>query len=310
MKVVIVEPVAYKLKQLVDENMPGWLTYESSPKDKIELIDRLQGAEAASSYSIKYDKEIFAACPDLKYLAIPAVGASLFVEMDDAAMHGVTVMNCPGYNSYAVAEMALSLALSVARKMPRLQRDLQADIWDESSRGQSLLLGGKDIGIVGNGNVGKALRELLSGWSVKCSYIDSKSPPEDVDKLVSDCDVLFICCPLTEKTENLISAERIKSMKSTAILVNVARGAIVDEEALYKALSNNKIHGAGLDVFVEEPEYGSSLPQSVKRFVDLDNTIVTPHLAGSSVESSVMLGQMIYDNLVSCTNGNPINIYK
>ena len=309
MKVVIAEPVSNKLMELIQEHQPDWIVYETAPKDKAELIRRLQGAIASSSYSMKYDKEIFEACPDLKYLAIPAVGASFFVDMDDAAEYGVTVMSTPGYNSYAVAEMAIGMAIAVLRMVPLLQSDLRSGIWDESSRGQSMLMGGKKIGIVGNGNVSKALQKLLSSWSVEVSHTDSSSTPDEVDSLVSDSDVVFLCCPLTEKTKGLISADRIKMMKNTAVIVNVARGAVVDEDALYAALKDKKILGAGLDVFIEEPEYGSDLPGSIKRFVDLDNVVVTPHLAGSSMESRVTLGQMIYDDLVSCVSGSPINVY-
>lgn len=98
-------------------------------------------------------------------------------------------------------------------------------------------------------------------------------------------------------------------MKKSSILVNVGRGAVIDEDALYEALSSNQIHGAGLDVFIDEPEYGSSVPETVQRFVELDNVFATPHLAGSSRESSEVLGRMIYENLEGAQNGAPMNIY-
>lgn len=310
MKVVIAEPVSAKLTKTIKENQSDWILYEDGPKDKAELISRLQGAVAASSYSIKYDKEIFSACPDLKYLAIPAVGANFFVDMDDAAEYGVTVMNTPGYNSNAVAEMAIGMAVSVLRMTPLLQNDLRSGIWDESSRGRSMLIGGKKVGIVGNGNVSKAIQKLLSSWSVDISYTNSSSSEDELDKIMRGSDIIFLTCPLTDTTEGMITAERIAMMKRTAIVVNVARGAVVDEDALYGALKDGKIHGAGLDVFVEEPEYGSKLPDSIERFVSLDNTFVVPHLAGSSLESGNTLGQMVYDDLQSCIDGSPINVYK
>ena len=309
MKVVIAEPITPKLSSLVEDNNAAWQVYNSSPRDKQELIARLKDADIASSYSVKYDEVIFKACPKLKYLAIPAVGANFFVDMDAANKYGVTVMNCPGYNSTAVAEMAIGLAISVGRMIPALQYDLQHGVWDESSNGQSQLLGGKNIGIIGQGNVGKALQGLLTSWNTTTSFINSSSSVEYVDKTIAACDILFICCPLTKKTQGLVSKTRIDSMKKTAYIVNVGRGAVVDEDALYDALKHKRIHGAGLDVFAEEPEYGNEVPQTIKRFIELDNVTVTPHLAGSSVESSETLGRMLYENILSVLSGSPANIY-
>lgn len=309
MKVVIAEPVSSFLSELIKNNNTGWTVYDTSPDDKKELISRLKGADAASSYSIKYDKEIFEACPRLKFLAIPAVGANFFVNMEDAKEFGVTVMNCPGYNSVAVAEMAIGSALAISRMVPLLQKDLRSGIWDESSHGKSVLISSKKIGIVGRGNVAKAIEQRLAGWNVEISFIDSRSSSGYIDEVIKNSEVVFVCVPANESTEGLISKKRIMSMKTSAIFVNVGRGAVVDEDALYDALKNMKIFGAALDVFVEEPEYGEPVPKSIKRFIELDNVYVTPHLAGSSKESSDVLGQMIFDNLVSATNNKPTNIY-
>jgi phosphoglycerate dehydrogenase-like enzyme len=246
----------------------------------------------------------------LKFLAIPAVGANFFVNMEDAKTHGVTVMNCPGYNSEAVAEMAIGSAIAVSRKVPLLQKDLRSGVWDESSRGQSLLLSGKKIGIIGHGNVGKNIASKLSTWNVEIEFVDSSTNSDEIDRIIRESDSIFVCCPLNEDTKNLINKKRINSMKSTAVVVNVGRGAVIDEDALYRALKDKKIHGAGIDVFNDEPEYGESLPESIARFIALDNVYATPHLAGSSLESSHTLGLMIYENLKSVSSGSPINVYS
>ncbi len=308
MKVVVAEPVNNKLKNLIRESNPEWVMYDDSPKDKEELISRLKGADVATSYSIKYDAEIFEACPDLKYLAIPAVGANYFVDMDAASEFGVTVMNCPGYNSRAVAELALSMAIAVARKVPSQQHELSSGLWHGDSHG--FQISGKKVGIIGNGNVSKAVQELLEGWSVEISVINSKSTAEEVDNLFDVNQVFFVCCPLNDSTRGLVSAERISRMEKNSIVINVGRGAVIDEKALYKALSENKIYGAALDVFSKEPEYGSKLSQEVKDFYELKNVLVTPHVAGNSFESSERLAEMIYENLVSATKKQPVNVYK
>lgn len=307
MKVVIAEPVNTKLQELISGNNSDWVVYADSPKDKKELISRLKDADAATSYSIKYDAEIFEACPKLKYLAIPAVGANYFVDMEAASEYGVTVMNCPGYNSRAVAELALSMAISVARKVPSQQHELSNGLWHGESHG--FQISGKKVGIIGNGNVSKVLQELLEGWSVEITVTDSKSTQEEVDNLFEANQVFFVCCPLNDSTKGLVSSDRISKMSEDSIIVNVGRGAVIDEEALYKALSDNKIFGAALDVFSEEPEYGNNLSQEISDFYELNNTLVTPHVAGNSFESSERLAEMIYENLTSVIQKNPINVY-
>ena len=307
MNIVIAEPINSAFKKLIGARHPDWSIYDDSPKDKQELIERLRDAEAASSYSVKYDREIFQACKKLKYLAIPAVGSNFFVDMEAAKEYGVTVMNCPGYNAQAVAELAIGMAISVARKVPSQQHELASGLWHGASHG--FQISGKKIGIIGNGNVSKRIQALLSCWDVEISVIDSTSTAEEVDALFVQNQIIYVCCPLTEGTKGLVSADRINMMSQSTILVNVGRGAVVDERALYVALKDKKIYGAGLDVFVDEPEYGNEVSAVVKEFYDLGNTLVTPHVAGNSFEASEKLAEMIYENLMSCEAGSPINIY-
>ncbi len=308
MKVVVAEPINEAFNSLVKESDVSWDIYDEPPKDKEELIKRLKDAEVATSFSVKYDAEVFEACPNLKFLAIPAVGANFFVDMNAAHTYGVTVMNCPGYNAQAVAELAVGLAIMVARKVPSQQHELRKGLWHGDSHG--FQLAGKKVGMVGNGNVGQAIQSLLSGWSTDINVLDSKSTHEEVDTVLADSQVIFVCCPLTDSTKNLISKERIESMQDSAIIVNVGRGAVIDQEALYTALANKRIYGAGLDVFAKEPAYGSDLSEEVKQFYNLDNALVTPHIAGNSFESSDQLSRMIFDNLKSAEDGQPINVYS
>ena len=309
MKVVIAEPVADKLVELIKTNNRNWEVYIDKPKDKAELLERLKDAEIASSYSIKYNAEIFAACPKLKYLAIPAVGAGFFVDMKSAEKYGVTVLNCPGYNALAVAELAIALCIDVLRKISLQNSQIHNGLWQlEPSPG--FLLSRKNVGLIGYGNVGKTIEQLLKSWSVNIQYVNSSSDDKAVDDLLQTSDVVIVCCPLTEKTKGMINAKRLQKIKNSAILVNVARGAVVDEDELYKKLANKDILGAGLDVFVDEPSQNNEVPNSIMRFSNLENVVCTPHIAGGTLETRDILGQMIYDDIVSCQNNNPINIYK
>ncbi|MCA9323480.1 hypothetical protein KC992_00050 [Candidatus Saccharibacteria bacterium] len=309
MKVVIAEPISKKLTELIEKNGEEWTVFDSEIANRDEFLERMKDAEIASAYSVKFDKEVLDNCPKLRYLAIPAVGAGSYVDREYAESKGITVTYCPGYNSAAVAEMAIGLAIDVMRKISSISRELQNGIWDYSPA-KGMLLSGKKILLVGYGNIGKTIERLLGSWDVGVKHINSKSNEEELNEGIKAADVVFVCCSLNEKTQGLINAARISSMKKTAVLINVSRGAVVDEDALYAALSEKKILGAGLDVYSNEPLPGESLPENIRRFVELENTVCLTHIAASSLESGEVLGQMIYDNIKSCIDGNPINIFN
>ncbi len=308
MKIVIAEPIADKLNQLIAEKQKDWQIYTDKPTNKHDYIKRLKGAEAATAYSLRFDEEVLAACPELKYLAIPAVGAGFFVDMSAAKKHNVTVMNCPGYNSTAVAELAIALAISINRNILQEHLDIREGKWNlDPLKGH--LLRGRHIGLIGYGNIGRTIESMLKAWDSTFDYVNSTSSSEEVDSLMASADVVFICCALTPATEGLVSARRIGLMKSEAVLVNVSRAAVLDEDALYEAVKNNRIAGAGLDVFKDEPEFSRKVPEGIRRFAELPNVICTPHLAGTAFETQLTLGQMIFDDLESAERGKPINIY-
>ncbi len=309
MKVVIAEPIAEKLSDLISDNNKDWVVFADGPKSKQEFIDRIKDAEVATAYTMKFDEEILAQCSKLKYLAIPAVGAGSYVDMDAAIRHGVTVMNCPGYNSKAVAEMAIGMALDVYRNISVLNIKMKQGYWEHKPT-NGRLLNGKHIAIVGYGNVGKTIHKLLKEWCSGFNAINSASSSDEIDKALQVSDVVFLCCQQNSFTEGMINAKRLAMMKNNAILINVARGAIVDEDALYEKLKYGEIAGAGLDVFVEEPGVGDVMPENILRFTRLEKVICTSHVAGSSIETREVLGQMIYDNIESCILGSPINVFN
>ena len=309
MKVVIAEPVADRLKELIIQENKDWVFYDEGPKNREDFIERIKDADVVSAYSLFFDDELLSQCPNLKYLAIPAVGAGSYVDMDSASHRGITVMNCPGYNCIAVAEMAIGLAIDVLREISMLNSKMKQGYWEHNPTGGSLL-SGKRIGLVGYGNVGKTIHRLLKDWCSGFEIVNSTSSNDDIDNAMKASDVIFLCCPLNDKTAGMINAERMDMMKSTAVLINVARGAVVDEGAFYEKLLKKQIQGAGIDVFCEEPAYGEPVNESILRFTRLENVVCTSHVAGSSAETRKVLGQMIFDNIESCIVGNPINIFK
>lgn len=308
MKVVIAEPISDALNKLITENKKPWVVYNDRPTSTQELIERLKDAEGASSYSVRFSREVLEACPTLKFVAIPAVGASFFIDMEAAKEFGVTVMNCPGYNSQAVAELSVGLMLDVYRHISAETTKLQQGSWSlELPVGRQL--SGKTVGLVGYGNVGTTIERLLDAWGVSVMHVNSSSTTDEVDDLVSRSDVVVVCCPITDATRDLIDARRIGLMKQTAVLINVGRGGVVNEAALYDALKDGRISGAGLDVFEQEPEQAEDDMTVVQKFASLPNVVCTPHLAGTTEEAREVLGVMIYDSLVSCENGTPKNVY-
>jgi lactate dehydrogenase-like 2-hydroxyacid dehydrogenase len=190
MKIVIAEPIADKLNDLISENNKDWIAYSDGPKDKKEFIERIKDADVATAYTMKFDDEILSQCPNLKYLAIPAVGAGSYVDMEVAEQYGVTVMNCPGYNSRAVAEMAIGLALDVFREISSMNEKMKDGFWEHNPlNGQ--LLSGKHIALIGYGNVGRTIHLLLKEWCSEFEIVNSISEEKDIDKSLQKSDVVF-----------------------------------------------------------------------------------------------------------------------
>ena len=309
MKVVIAEPVKPEFNDLVKKHGKDWVVYNDLPKDKDEFIERVKDADIACSYFSRFDADVLSKSPKLKYLAISAVGAEYSVDMDYAKANGITVMNCPGYNSIAVAELAVGLALDICRHISQLNSRMKEGVWANGDDRNKIQISGKKITLIGYGNIGKTIHRLLGSWCKDFTIINSTSTDEEIGTAMSEGDVVFVCCALNSKTEGLISASKLKLMKKTAILVNVSRGPVVDEDALYAALKSKSIAGAGLDVFTNEPTGGKELPSSIARFTKLDNVVCLPHIAGGSQESGIALCQMVFDNIKSALLQKPINIY-
>jgi D-3-phosphoglycerate dehydrogenase len=221
-------------------------------------------------------------------------GAGLdMIPLDAATKAGVLVANVPGANAGTVAEHVFFSAIALLRRHPQVSRDLRENGWAtaraHSDRGHDL--SGRSLGVVGFGAVGRAVARLGKAFGMAVSAF-SRHPetlPEGVAfrplaELFREADVLVLCVPLTAETRGMVSREKIFSMKPDAVLVNVARGPVMDEVALLEALQQNRILGAALDVFSEQP-----LPPG-HLFLSLDNVVLTPHMAGITEESMARMG--------------------
>ncbi len=269
-----------------------------------ELKKRIANAEIITANYVDITPEVVDAAPRLKYIIVPAVGYE-WVDTEYAASKGITTLNCPTFNSQAVAEHAISLLMAVNRNLISSSNELRAGKWNQEFVGYELA--DKKLGLVGYGNIGKRVEKIATALGMNVSYVNSKSTPDDVDRIVRNSDFLVICTPLNGGTRNLIDERRLNLLKPTAVLVNVGRGAVLDQNALMKLLQNKKIRGAGLDVFDGEPLTGVPSDTMVA-LAKLPNVVATPHIAYNTEEIKDKQGVEILANVQSCIDGKPINV--
>lgn len=232
------------------------------------------------------------------------------IDVEAARENGITVTHTPGHNALSVAEHALGLVLATARRLTAARNLIEEGRWrDEYALGTRL--SGSTVGIVGFGNVGKRVGRLLSGFDVDIRLhdpyvheIDAElvgGTPSTLDDLLRESDVVVLTPELTDETRGMIGERELSLMDSSAILVNTARGPVVQEDPLLDALSSGSIAGAGLDVFATEP-LGSDSP-----FLDLENVVLTPHVAAMTTECRVENIDQLAANVTRLMAGESVN---
>ncbi|HEX5448136.1 MAG TPA: NAD(P)-dependent oxidoreductase, partial [Candidatus Saccharimonadales bacterium] len=200
---------------------------------------------------------------------------------------------------------AISLMFAVAREITEANQSLRRGEWlDEKFIGTEI--DNKNVGLIGHGNVGRKIEHILLGLTKQVKFINSKSNIETIDNLISWADIIFVCASLNERTRHMIDARRLDTLKPGAIIINISRGAIIDENALYNRLKKGDI-SAGLDVFEQEPSNGK-VGEMISQLANLPNVVVTPHIAYNTKESGEKLGREIIENIKACLIGQPINI--
>ncbi len=269
--------------------------YDSLPGSEDRLIERIAPADAVLNIraSSRFSDAVMAACPRLRLLSVWGTGTD-HVDLAAAGRRGIRVATTPGVSAVSIAEHTLALLLAVARRIPAADAATRRGEWP---RGQSMELNGKTCGILGLGAIGSQFARLALGmgmrvvaWTVHPRPIEGVELVE-LDELYRISDVVSIHLRLSPLTENLIGAAQFALMKPGAILINTARGAIVNEDALMEALAANRIGGAGLDVFAREP-----LPPA-HALTSLPNTVLTPHCAGITPEALEAGLRMAVENI-------------
>ncbi|MBB5711292.1 2-hydroxyacid dehydrogenase [Sphingomonas xinjiangensis] len=265
---------------------------------------RIRGV-ATSTYHGRIDDAFLARLPALEIIASFGVGYDN-VDVAAAAAREVVVTNTPGVLDEEVADLTVALLLSTLRQIPQAERFLRDGKWREGAFPLSPTLRGRRVGIVGLGNIGKAVARRLQGFDVAIAYHGRtrQDVPFDyhptVTGLADASDVLVVIVPGGAETRHLIDREVLAALGSDGVLINVARGSVVDEAALIEALQSDMILSAGLDVYADEPR----VPQAL---LDLPNLVLLPHIGSGSVQTRNAMGQLLSDNLVQWfRDGKPV----
>lgn len=317
-KIFITRQIPEKGINLLKEK--GWEVLVG-PEEKIsqeELLAGVKGVDAILSVlTEKIDAQVMeAAGPQLKIIANFAVGYDN-IDASEAKKRGIMVTNTPGVLTDAVADHAVVLLFSICRQVVKADKYTRAGKF--KAWGPELFLGGdiigKTLGIVGLGRIGFAVAERMkNGFKMKIIYYDIKRNEElekalgaeyrELDALLKQADFVSLHTALTDETRHLINTERLAMMKPTAYLINTSRGPVIDEKALVAALKEKKIAGAALDVFEKEPELMPGL-------ANLDNVVLTPHIASATKETRDKMAEMAAQNIIAALEGQtPANLVK
>lgn len=274
-----------------------------------ELLRNVRGKDAVlCMLSDTIDEAVFeAAGPQCKVFANYAVGYNN-IDVPAATRHGVFATNTPGVLTDATADIAWALLFSVARRIVEGDRMVRAG---QFKGWEPLMLIGMDIarktlGVIGAGRIGQAFAKRSRGFDMKILYTSNKPNPEfeaetnarfvDKDTLLRESDFVSLHVPLTPATRHMIGERELGLMKKTAILINTARGPVVDEKALVRALKEKRIWGAGLDVYEREPELEPGL-------AELDNVVIPPHLGSATIETRDKMGTLAAENILATLAG-------
>ena len=314
MKIVLLESLgipAELLKSYADKLEAKGHTFAAYEKntDVQVQIDRVQDADVIMIANMPLKGEVIRACKNLKFINVAFTGVD-HVDLAAAKEMGVKVSNASGYSTQSVAELALGMMLSLLRNVPQVEERCRAGKTKDGLVGTELR--GKTVGIVGAGAIGQNTGRLCKAFG--CKVIAYNHRPKqaaegtidefvDLDTLTRESDIISLNCPLNDSTRGMFDFGRIAMMKKTAILINVARGPVVDSRALADALNEGRIAGAGIDVFETEPPLDVNHP-----LLHTPNTIVTPHVAFASKESMALRAQIVFDSLDSFIAGKQVNV--
>ncbi len=314
MKLVIIEPLGVedeKLLSMAAEALPDSLEiqyFDTRTTDTAELIARGKDADIIAVSNLPLNADVINGCENLKMLAVAFTGTD-HIAMDACRAKGVTVCNCSGYSNAAVSDLVFGMIVALYRRMIACDRVVREGGTKDGLIGFEME--GKKFGVVGTGAIGLKVAAIAQAFGCQV-YAYSRTKKDipgityvDLDTLLSTCDIVSLHTPLNDATRGMIGKEQLALMKPNAILINTARGPVVDSAALAEALNSGKIAGAGIDVFEGEPPIAKDHP-----LLTAKNVIATPHVAFATKEALVKRAVIVFDNIVKWMDGNPQNVIK
>jgi len=311
-KIVFLDLASLIANMRVPSFAHAWIDHEQTHPD--EVVARLKDADIVIVNKVRLSADILKQTPRLKMIAVAATGTDI-VDIAYCRAHGIVVSNIRGYAVHTVPEHAFMLMLALRRNLLGWREDVRAGLWQQTdqfclfTRPMNDLFG-STLGLVGYGSLGHGMQKLAEAFGMKVLIAEHKhatavrSGYTDFDHVLREADVISLHTPLTPETRRLIAAREFGLMKPSAILINTARGNLVDEAALAEALQSGRIAGAGFDVLsMEPPSQGNPLLE-----LDLPNFILTPHVAWSSREAMQTLADQLVDNIEAFVAGSPRNV--
>lgn len=311
MKIVLLEGLGVSevvMKEHVEKLVEmghEFIQYDRNP-DKDVQTEQIKDADVVMLANMPLAREAVKNAENLKFIDVAFTGVD-HVPMDVAREKSIAVSNASGYATEAVAELCISYMIQLLRNTAKVEERCREGGTKDGLVGN--LLAGKTVGIVGAGLIGKRVAALVKAFGCRTlAYNRSKVESEVIDRQVSleellkESDVVTLHCPLTDETKGIIGKEQLALMKKTEIVINTARGGVVDSQALADALTKGEIAGAAIDVFENEPPLDTAHP-----LLNCPNTIVTPHIGFASAESLEQRADIVFENLYSWLEGKQIN---
>lgn len=314
MKIAILEPLGLPKEDLLEKIKAAVsgeteiVAFDDRKEDVESLIERSRGADIVVLSNIKYGKEVMEKLPDLKYICVAFTGYD-HIDMAFAKEKGIQVATSSGYANAAVAELVFAFAVDLNRHVIELNESVRKGGTKTGFIGWELE--GKTLGIIGLGAIGEKVAKIAQGYDMRVLGYN-RSPKElsgvsqvELDDLLKESDVITLHVPATEETKNLINEENIHKMKESAILINLARGPVVNSQDLARALNEGRIAGAAIDVFETEPPMKEDHP-----LLNAKNVIATPHIGFASTQAFYKRADIVAQNIKTYLEGNPQNLVK
>lgn len=317
MKIVVMEPLGVALEKInalaaaLQAAGHEFVYYTSKEAQQDKLLERVQDADIIMLANQPLSAEIINACPKLKMLSVAFTGVD-HVALDACRARNILVCNAAGYSTNAVAELTFGLAISVIRNIVPCDARCRKAGTKDGLVGFELF--GKTFGVVGTGAIGARVAKIAAAFGCKVlaysrtakqELVDAGVQYVSLDELLAQSDFVSLHVPLTDATRGLINADAIAKMKQGAVLLNTARGPVVDSAALAEALNAGKLAGAGIDVFEGEPPIAENHP-----LCSAKNTVLTPHVAFASREALETRADIVFANIEKWLNGAPQSVVR